>query len=323
MAADTVLLIGQAAGVRRRFFGLHRRNLPQWGSDYMRTVQMAQVIAPHLPQTIAMVDAQIAPDSLSDLDALLKAHDPRVVILTKNAYKALPRGGLRSLRRPGIRVGLDLIDMNLRQVRPSKVDFLIASSSASRRALLDRRSVAPARVHLVHHLPDPRVIGRSVPTDRPFSVGYFGLRSNAVLPGAVESRVAVHTIRHHRDVETVLPALLSTPLHYGVRPPQDRWKPIFKPFTKGFMAAHCGAALVLDREVDDAVELLGEDYPLFVRDRSEAAILEVLEHAATIYGTARWDAVVAHLSDAAQVASPRAVARQFAAMLEAELPAPH
>src|ERR1043166_3945322 len=81
-----------------------------------------------------------------------------------------------------------------------------------------------------------------------------------------------------RDMNVHFRKLEDYNAHFAVRPdvvgnPSLR---SFAPFTKGFTAAVCGANIIVNRGVDDAVAFLGADYPFLIDCATQSAIDEGL-----------------------------------------------
>jgi hypothetical protein len=62
----------------------------------------------------------------------------------------------------------------------------------------------------------------------------------------------------------------------------------FKPFTKGFIAAHCSSAILVGKDDAEATAILGSDYPFFC-DRSDGKkVREAIGRMADGFENAEW-----------------------------------
>jgi len=120
-------------------------------------------------------------------------------------------------------------------------------------------------------------------------------------------------------IEHELRGVLATAnMHYGVRemPPPDQRR-TFKPFTKGFTAAACGAHILVNRQADDAEAFLGADYPFLIDDCSEDAIAGGMDLARSMVGTPQWNDALAVMEDIRAIIEPRNIMSQLEAVLTA------
>jgi hypothetical protein len=93
---------------------------------------------------------------------------------------------------------------------------------------------------------------------------------------------------------------------------QDSWKP----FLKGFVAARCGAAVIVARDDANAGHYLGDDYPFFARSLAPADLEEAWLCAASAFGGAEWDKAQDIMRQVAVRSSDDAVAAEWKAMID-------
>lgn len=86
---------------------------------------------------------------------------------------------------------------------------------------------------------------------------------------------------------------------------------IAKPFTKGATAAACGAVILTERDTDDVIEQLGEDYPFLIADNSDSNIDNGLRHLQEAFGGHEWAFALDRLKDLHELTSHRAIATQL------------
>ena len=133
----------------------------------------------------------------------------------------------------------------------------------SHRQTLDLNRLFPETpAYLVTHHVNRQVPAVTPPADR-LRTGYFGDLGNTVRPASLAEMVDLVGI-DTRDVnDNWLTALPHYNCHWIVRRtrPWDSWKP----FLKGFVAARCGAPVIVTADDGDAAHYLGDDYPFYAR----------------------------------------------------------
>lgn len=220
--------------------------------------------------------------ALSDLNQLRGEW----VVLTKSALLASNRDTLLRLRELGHRFIADFVDLPVDEEVASSVDFLLASSVRQERFFRSRFSQIPT-LH-VTHLVDLRMPTISVPTDRA-RFGYFGRVANCLHANEISDLVCITDANDAADTDWMA-RLSESNTHYAIRDAEE--PAVFKPFLKGFTAAHCAAPIVVASTDEEAIYYLGTDYPLAVRDLSLASVREHLRRFANEYGTSTWNSAV-------------------------------
>lgn len=181
---------------------------------------------------------------------------------------------------------MDLIDGQFPPEVLAKADGFIACSAMQSRYL---RTSFPGRpvIHIPHHV-DLDIPGIPCQWDH-FACGYFGDPNNAChlkeLENAGEIAVWEAKTSNKNGWYQALPA---ANLHYAFRP-RSMWGSGFKPFTKGFIAAHVNAVIMVAESDDEATELLGSDYPMRLPDSSSAQdVLDKLAALRADFGGEVW-----------------------------------
>jgi hypothetical protein len=285
--------------VKRNVVFIHRLAKPNriLGSAYMRGDQLVEMIRPHLDETYALRVLPFHAGILPGLAMNALAHAiPKnsIIIFIKTASKGLTQRYLEPLRRRGAVIGLDSVDTPISEIDFDLFDFHIAASISGRRALQERLEFAGRRerpVELLLHHADPRLRIDGMRMHDHFRCGYVGMPENLFVPSDLRSQVDTIYVKHPSDFGSAIPLIRQFSLHYAVRPNQqetDSHVRAFKPFTKGFVAASCGANVLVSRHTDDAVELLGDDYPYLVDDRNGQSIGDTLQRAREDFGRKAW-----------------------------------
>ncbi len=292
----------------------------------MRGDQLAAMVAPRLADRLRVrvlpFHAGLMPPLA--LRATAQALAPgSVAIFVKSAALGLTPDHLAPLRRRGIVVGFDSIDTPLDEIDFALFDFHIAASLAGKAALEARIAALGLRdlpVELLHHHADPRLATLRLDAARPFRCGYVGERKNALLPADIAGEVECIEVRFARDFPAALAPMARLTLHYGVRPGPPADARQYKPFTKGFTAAACGANILVNREADDAVALLGEDYPFLVSASDPADIAAGFDRAKESFGTPLWQEGLARMRRLPELVTPEALAQRLREIVDRVVP---
>ncbi|MFV2053142.1 hypothetical protein [Aliiroseovarius sp. YM-037] len=244
--------------------------------------------------------------------------DGAIVILLKNTLAAFTPQAVDVLRKSVRGLCIDHLDVPATEATLTLADVHIAASYkgekilAARLAALSDNPRGTQAVHLAHHA-DPRLrAADKAPTS--FNIGYFGKLSNTIMPGSLQSGVIIPDYGKDVDFGSAIEAMQQCPMHYGVRGPVARpgvESKMAKPFTKGFNAAAVGANVLVNRQVDDATDYLGEDYPFLIENTSEAAISDGIAKAREMFGGREWVRGLDVMHDIRARTSPAAVVHQL------------
>lgn len=298
---------------------LKRLSLPgrPLGSALMRGDQLSAMVRPFL-QDICDVrlmpfHADLTPPALLS-QFVARSAPGSMVIFVKTAARGLTHRHTKALKQRGVSIGLDVVDLPLSEIDTPLFDFFIAASLAGQRALQDHlvEQNEEKPVYLIHHHADPRLTDLEIAPDRPFKCAFLGLTENAHIPPALVDDVTILHTKTGRDFERILPKLAEIPLHFAVRPSAKHGpQRSYKPFTKGFTAAACRAAILINRDADDAEALLGADYPFFIDDLTDANIVEAFRHAEEAFGGPIWKEATTRLATLKEISAPANIAKQM------------
>jgi hypothetical protein len=264
--------------------------------------------------------ALIAPTSagLSDWSVdFVIGHDfeDSIVVLTKGFLAAASLELLDTMKqRANVLIG-DFVDLKPDGTVVELLDGLIASSH---RQLDHFRSAFPQKpCHMVTHHVDLRIDAATPPVDM-LRVGYFGELFNArhrpELAGAVDF---IETNTRQPD-PAWMARLPFYNCHYIVRAEQAAEQAYegFKPFTKGFVAAHCNAPVIARRSEGDAPFYLPEDYPYFVEEpASPEQIIEMIDMMKHSFQGPQWNSACAAMREIRERSSALTVAHEIYTMI--------
>lgn len=301
-----------------------RRSQFRHGSTTMRAHQLCSQVTPHLPAGWRASLSGLPTPKLPLLQSLWarRIRPGTALFVTKHAAKKLLPDTISLLKRRRCVLCIDYVDGDLRNMRTYGADIHLSASLAGKREMerlqaQSRSAGQPiaGRVDLLFHNVDSRLggIGR-VPEDR-LRCAYFGSLRRAFLPDSVARRITVLDAGNTGAARTSIARLADYNFHYCVSPAISFAPRIVRrPFTKGFTAAAVGANVLVNSAVDDAVELLGEDYPYLVRDISESAVLETLDFAAASFGGKEWHTAAERMAALRRLTDPPFLARELVRM---------
>ena len=299
---------------------LHRAAHARSGSKIMRCDQLSSIAQTHLDSRFEFEVACLPrPDQASETREVIAGLSGAIVILLKRAHATLTPDQVSLLRDTARFVMIDYVDAGIDKPAMDIADLHIAASEDGARGLkrvADRLS--PGRdieVALVPHHADPRIRWRDRRADTEIKIGYFGLPDHAVIPP--ESAACVHSpdYGNGENIDEVIASMSDVNVHYAIRPPKQV-RNSWKPFTKGINAAAAGANVLVHRGVDDAISLLGEDYPYLIDDASEAAIRDGIARVQSAAGSAEWLLGLDRMAGLRARLTPSRIAQDLSAALD-------
>jgi hypothetical protein len=286
---------------RRRLLFAFAPPADAWPSAYLRGHQVMRLIQELRP------DVACHAVSLSALTQSRGEH----VVLTKSALSEMTAETVMRLRALRHYLIADPVDLPLDDSVAEAADFLLASSISQQRFLRARCPALP--VCLVTHHVDLRMPAVRVRagTDRA-RFGYFGNENHCLHGDDIADLVTVVSATHPTD-QAWMARLGEFNAHYALR--VETAPDIFKPFLKGFVAAHCGVPIVVGADDEEARHYLGADYPFVVDDLSLAAVRARLTEFADAFGTPSWRSAQAAMRDVAARSDRRNVERELGQFL--------
>jgi hypothetical protein len=103
-------------------------------------------------------------------------------------------------------------------------------------------------------------------------------------------------------------------VHYAVR----NRRPIdgFKPFLKGFTAAHCRSNIIVPRSEGDAIYYLTSDYPYLLEDESLNSVSYMIARVRASFGSDEWRRGLEIMDSVRRRSSPDQVAGELEALID-------
>ncbi len=283
------------------------------GSTAKRSSQLSAILGKHYGSHYSCQIHPLPKTQLAKARWVMGLPRGSIAFFTKMTVGMVGERLLGLLRRRGVRTCLDYVDSDLRLSRQLTPDIHVAASFAAESALREALSEAGSASHvaLLHPAIDDLLLDVELPARPSFSAAYFGLAGNMFCTPEIQNRVAVHDIARTEDMKAMAPFFGNYALHYCVRA-ENRGGPVLaKPFSKGFVASHCGCPVLVDEHEADAIHILGPDYPFIVRGPDERAVLQGLSFAKNAFGGPVWADAIDRMQAAKALCDHRAVARQF------------
>jgi hypothetical protein len=235
-----------------------------------------------------------------------------VVVLTKGAMATLDAGAIAALGRRNIATIGCWDDVRPEAAKARAVD---AHMTLSFRQTLDLNRLYPETpAWLVTHHVNRQVAAATPPSDR-LRTGYFGDLGNTVRPASLGGMVDLVGIDTRNVSDDWLSRLPHYNCHWIVRQTRP-WDSAWKPFLKGFVAARCGAPVIVTPEDGDAGHYLGDDYPFYARSLDAADLEMALALAAAGFGGPDWIRARDIMAQVAARSTDAHVCAEFRLMVE-------
>ncbi len=298
-----------------------RRSKANIGSSVLRVKQLAQRMSASFGDRYDVQVTHVSPKARALWVGLLRARFPGAVfVFSKWAAEGWTGDDFAALSRSSAAVFVDYVDEYVDQMVPFGVTGHISTSVTGTRLLRARQDVlrnqgatVEGGIYTVLHGYDARLDGfvSAAPQDC-MRMAYLGSRHVMLNLPELEDEIA---ILHGGSVATFEDSLKKLPAynaHYALREPTGKGeRRRANPFTKGATAAACDAVVMVDRHTDDAIELLGTDYPYLAQNSESDTVIAMFDYMRESFGTSDWrDAQEAMKTLKARL-SPQAVAEQL------------
>lgn len=296
---------------------VYRRSSLKFGSTTMRSFQLSRLAQPYIGDKYKFDMAALPNRRIPGLQIIWASLQPKdaIYVFTKRAAMSIGATALEILHSRSRGICFDYVDLPLDHMVAKNVDVHLASSFRAREAMRTQLASMPGaagEVKLLLHGADERVYGLRNRNQDHYRAGYFGYMPNTIRTPQIEQAVDFHDAAVSRSMSSTLERMGDYSLHYCIRalktPPDDKR---FKPFTKGVIAAACGANVLVNDAQDDAIDLLGEDYPYLVRGFNEAEIVETLARARSTHGGSDWMRARKAMDRLLDQISPKVMASQM------------
>lgn len=237
----------------------------------------------------------------------------QIVVLTKGFLKTTTAETLQNLRKRNFLIA-DFVDDPPNAKLIGEIDALMASSQLGYKNYMNKfRDVAT--FHVTHHV-DTRIPRCEEAATESFRAGYFGELVNTIRSPEIEKQVSFNLVDTSKHTHSWIDDLAGYNFHYAFR--RTRGIDGAKPFLKGFVAAHCGANMMIQASAGDAPFYLGSDYPYLMPDNASAReIADALENIHENIGGKEWHYAREIMRDVAARSSIQHVMKEFDDMISA------
>lgn len=246
-----------------------------------------------------------------------RAVEDAVVLLTKGAMATLKPDEIIDLRRRNRALVGAWDDI---RPDPRKARLVDATMTLSHRQTVELNRLYPDTpsflvTHHVNTQVQAMARGMMPPVDR-LRTGYFGDLENTVRPAPLAPLVELVGI-DTRNVESGSSWIDTLPrfnCHWIVRRarPWDGWKP----FLKGFVAAHCHSVVITTADDGDAPYYLGDDYPFYAASLGAGDLETALHETASAFGSPEWHLALEIMAEVAARSTDAQVAEEFRLMID-------
>ncbi|MUO94505.1 hypothetical protein GOZ80_12335 [Agrobacterium vitis] len=296
---------------------VYRRSSVKFGSTTMRSFQLSRLTRPYLGDKYRFEMAALPNKRIPGLQMLWASLQPKdaIYVFTKRAALSIGASALEILHGRSRGICFDYVDTPLDKMVFNHVDMHLASSHMARDAMRARLTNTPGakgQVGLLLHGADERIYAMGNQHRNDYRAGYFGFLKNTVRTPQIEKSVDFHDAAFSDSMRQTITRMGDYSLHYCIRAPQkETLARCYKPFTKGVIAAACGANVLVNAAQDDALAFLGEDYPYLVQGDGEDEIIDVLQRARSTHGKNDWLCARRAMDNLLNQVSPKAMAMQM------------
>ncbi|WP_341863000.1 hypothetical protein [Gymnodinialimonas sp. 57CJ19] len=259
----------------------------------MRARQLARIMSAHSSDALQVISRSVITHNRA-LRALSISALPNDVVfmVPKQVLWYWTEADFEKLHAKARAVIVDYVDSNIDAMHACGIDVHLSTSFVGEQALtkwIAQTNASGVARTLLHNV-DER-LQRLPPKNNAASLEilYVGSPRSTHLPDAARTKMRVLEGGTPKEFAAARMALTQANAHFCVRPdPSHLLSRKYKPFTKGFTAAWCGASMLVNRSVDDAELLLGSDYPFMIDTPSDKDIIEGIQHMEDAVGGPEW-----------------------------------
>ena len=290
-------------GLARRPLVWVYRNSIQGSGTFMRGEQLSAMVRKHARDRLVV--------RYTDETGVTDLRNS-VIWATRSFLADATPEELERLRAANNIICADYLDFPPRPLLHPHIDVYIAASVSQLNWL--RKTFPRKTVHHVTHHADPATARVRVPVDF-CNIGYFGEIPNAKYRAELQGLVGfVQTNNANYRRRDWVYSLRHYNMHYAVRtwfyPTRDPGPGSFKPFTKGFNAAHCRANIIVPGTESDAEHYLGGDYPYMLADDSLKTVREMVEFAKDSFRGPEWFGGLEVMAELRRATAPARIAQE-------------
>ena len=309
---------------QRKILFVYASNKVDQGSTNMRVHQLSQMLRPHLENDYELILSKIIiPPKFIRNSVLIKLscihwakniEKDAVLFISKACIKFFTPEIIDILKKQSVKLCFDHVDSDFSIGPQGNPDVHICSSYTQQNFINEYKVSNPSftgDVGLLLHNFDKELLNFRASSLSKFNCAYIGTPSVGFLPDQAKNRLTIVEALGVLGMKSILPKLKNFNAHYALRLPQPTGSLLAKPFTKGFVAAACGAVVVTNRDTHDAVEVLGDDYPYLVNNLDTVETIEMLDKMKDDFGSQTWIGAQERMQHVYSLVSPQALAMQL------------
>ncbi len=279
---------------------LYRSNRKDNASTIMRVFQLQKILKVEGNINIEIIDEKFLNHIKESICIINKSF---LIDASANEFEILNKN--RNI------LCLDYIDSKEKLFQIKYSHCLIASSI--KQFNFYRKKYKNYLIHLITHHVDPRF--QNFKRNNNFlKIGYFGERKNGLNIEYLHNFVKTHYISTNNQFNTAwIKEISSFNAHYIARSRIN--KNIFKPFLKGFTAAHFSSNVICCKYDGDSLEYLTKNYPYFLKDYSVKGIIQTIEYMQFTYKSNIWLEGLEIMKNVKQRSSNKYIIKEFKSLL--------
>ena len=304
---------------------LYRSSGGYLGSTQMRGFQLCDLARDQLGDRYDFAMQPVPNLQKLRIEGAWIAWQPRGVIyfIVKDAVDRFSPEGLQRLHAKAAGTALDYVDRHLHIMPPRGIDLHIAASISGTAAMMARIAevagtdeAIDGQVMRLMHGVDHRLYALPKARDDRFRPVYFGSPHVTTMPDAIARSIDIIDATTTEKMAENFARVSGYNFHYGIRKivqyPHIRGR---KPFTKAFTAAVLGANILTHADEDEALPVLGPNYPYMTASTNHGEVSEMMDKARRTFGGPEWRAAEIQMQRLADMVSFKAQAAELDAIL--------
>ena len=206
----------------------------------------------------------------------------------------------------------DYIDSIEKKFQIFYASVLIASSI---KQFIYYKSKYPDKIiHLINHHVDPR-INIHKQNNYELKIGYFGEKENGLYLDKLQDFLIPNYINTKENSNSNwISQLNKFNAHYIVRKTNN--KKVFKPFLKGFTAAHCASNVIAYKFDGDSHFYLNDEYPYLLENDSFKNTIDMFNYMQDTFKTDIWLKGLEIMKEVKYKSSKKYIVNQFTTLMK-------
>ena len=240
-----------------------------------------------------------------------------IVFLVRESLIRLGNEGLQKLKERDNILIADFVDL-IPDVNLVEISDVLLASSISQYAYFKNNFKDKPTFHLTHQGNQYLSAFNSRQLGTKIRICYVGEPLNTIIPAKNQGDIDVIHVDTSKNIMNWVEKVQPYSCHYAIR--NRRKFDGFKPFIKGFTAAHCGANIIIQKDAFSNPDLqfyLGDDYPYLLDENpTEHMITEMITRVQESAGTSEWNYGMSIMEYIKACSSPPMVFREFTRIIK-------